>query len=256
MFTIRFDFDLEEYKKNFKMYEALKTKPLGFTEPVRNQITEACTVLARLAALVIQPGKLRDRLLREYFCTDTDPSLLACLAFMNNVVSDQTLTVTFVDGSKRHVSVKVNPHDLDEEPVLMATPYDDAVMDTAGAWAHVLPGSGKPNQPQPRKPGFGTDKGGSGYHEGDYHVGSGIRIILGRHFGTRADDTLADKYDKAGTIYHELTHKILGTNDHEYGDQGSKTLAQLSRDKAMKNADNYCCFLAAFGRQYDVGIRN
>ena len=70
MFTVRFDFDYDEYKRNITRYQQTNTKPYHFTEVERRNITEACTTLARLSQSVISPGPLRNRLLRENFGTD------------------------------------------------------------------------------------------------------------------------------------------------------------------------------------------
>ena len=47
-------------------------------------------------------------------------------------------------------------------------------------------------------------------------------------------------YDsRAGTIIHELTHKLHGTKDHHYGLSKSKKSAKLTPSLATTNADNY-----------------
>ncbi|TNF24293.1 MAG: hypothetical protein EP329_25205 [Deltaproteobacteria bacterium] len=43
----------------------------------------------------------------------------------------------------------------------------------------------------------------------------------------------------SGTIVHELTHRLHGTEDHVYGQSGAKKLAKGKPDKATTNADNY-----------------
>jgi len=43
----------------------------------------------------------------------------------------------------------------------------------------------------------------------------------------------------AGTIVHELTHRLHGTADHVYGQDGAKDLAKNAPAKATSNADNY-----------------
>jgi hypothetical protein len=50
-----------------------------------------------------------------------------------------------------------------------------------------------------------------------------------------------DFNDLVHTIYHELTHKVIGTNDHEYGAAQSKGL--IADGRALKNADSYAFFL-------------
>jgi len=232
MFTVRFDFDYDEYKRNITRYQQTNTKPYHFTEVGRRNITEACTTLARLSQMVINSGPLRNRLLRENFGTDSNATLSQNLILLNNVINSPNRTVTFVDGSNRRVRVKVDPQNLDNPQSLMDTPYSQAVMDNAGAWVHTLPGTGAPCKP------------------GEYHVGSGMRVILGKAF-----PAFTNKYERAGCIYHELTHKVLGTNDHEYDETKCKNMALTNIAKAMKNANNYYYFIKEFGNNYDTGVR-
>lgn len=222
MFTVKFDFDFDEYKKNVKTYKLNHTKPYHFSELARSQIRDACALLGIIAQQVVLRSPARDSLLREYFGTDTDATLMNNLKRMNDVINGDDNAVTFVDGTDRHVAVKVDPQNLDNPQKLMDTPYGDAVMKNAGAWVHTLPGTGAPRKP------------------GEYHVGSGYRIILGRAWSRCATDI----YERAGVIFHELTHKVLGTNDHVYGKTKCKGLVTNKEiAKTMKNADNYNYFV-------------
>lgn len=232
MLTIHFDFDYDEYKRDLKRYKQTNTKPYYFTEVGRRNIVEACTTMARLSQLAIGIGPLRNRLLRENFGTDKNNTLSQNLILLNNVINSQNHAVTFVDGSNRRVRVKVDPQNLDNPQSLMKTAYPKAVMDTAGAWVHTLPGTGTPRKP------------------GEYHVGSGMRIILGKAF-----PAFNDKYQRAGVIYHELSHKVLGTNDHAYDEKTCMTMASSNTAKAMKNANNYFFFIMKFGKDFDKGLR-
>lgn len=61
-------------------------------------------------------------------------------------------------------------------------------------------------------------------------------IYLGGQFW----DAKTKGYDsKGGTIIHELSHKLHGTDDHVYGQKGAKKLAKDDPAKATTNADNY-----------------
>lgn len=44
---------------------------------------------------------------------------------------------------------------------------------------------------------------------------------------------------KAGTIIHELSHRVHGTDDHEYGKTDAKRIAKEDPELATTNADNY-----------------
>jgi hypothetical protein len=143
--------------------------------------------------------------------------LLRNLRALDNVIQDRERKVTFVDGSASHVQIKVNPNNLEEYPK-SRTPMTTEEMAGAGAWVHTLPG-------------------GASRH-GAYHAGSGIRIVLGP-----AWSQVATLRSRAATIYHELTHKILGTNDHRYGEFACKC---LPKEMARRNADNYCLVIEEY----------
>jgi len=125
---------------------------------------------------------------------------------------------------------------LEENPFMFKVqfdfgkPYSKEIMAQAGAWVHTLPGTGATRKP------------------GEYHVGSGFHIILGKAFNPH--DRV---FSNMGMIYHELTHKILGTNDHCYGKQECKALKGTVR--AIKNADNFNYFLQQFAEDYTKGMR-
>jgi hypothetical protein len=62
------------------------------------------------------------------------------------------------------------------------------------------------------------------------HTGSGMRVfICGEYMTAPADE-------RATTIYHELTHKIIGTEDYVYGEAGCLALPD---DQKIWTADNY-----------------
>lgn len=53
-------------------------------------------------------------------------------------------------------------------------------------------------------------------------------------------NAVAKGYDsKPGTIIHELSHRVHGTDDHVYGQEKAKKLAINDPEKATTNADNY-----------------
>jgi len=223
MFKIQFDYDYETFKLT-------KKKELHFTEPQRRKITNACRELSKYSKLVIISSKLRSRIIGKYFGAGYANQIDNQLKLLNNVINNGSKTVTFVDGSPRRVRVKVNPHNLDAPQKIMDKPYSEAKMDSAGAWVHTLPGTGAARKP------------------GEYHVGSGYRIIFGKAFNP--NDPV---FNNMGVVYHELTHKVLGTNDHCYGEQNCENLKGTVR--AIKNADNFNFFLQKFAKDYLKGLR-
>ena len=74
------------------------------------------------------------------------------------------------------------------------------------------------------------------------HVGSGYRVILGNWFLGDPDPIEG----AAQTVYHELTHKVLGTRDHVYGKIKCRGLAAAQQQKAITNADNYGFYAVSF----------
>ena len=57
----------------------------------------------------------------------------------------------------------------------------------------------------------------------------------------RGDDT------KKGTVLHELTHMILNTEDHVYGQEEAMKLAATPQ-RALENADSYEYFVEGLGK--------
>ncbi len=74
------------------------------------------------------------------------------------------------------------------------------------------------------------------------HVGSGMRLYVGR------DLVALDRRNKARVIYHELTHKVLGTEDFRYGEADCVEYAKVDSDGACQNADSWSFFAASFLR--------
>jgi hypothetical protein len=74
------------------------------------------------------------------------------------------------------------------------------------------------------------------------HVGSGLRLALGERFFHPSKSTI----DRANTVYHELSHKLLKTVDHEYGAQSCLELARRDPQQALWNADNWSWYAMSF----------
>lgn len=146
------------------------------------------------------------------------------LEAMDDVISDGDRKVTFVDGTNRQIRIKMNPNNINDYPSWLPEPRTEEEKKKAKeevksieAWVYPLPGGAR--------------------RHGTYHVGSGFRLILGPTIffaGT--------PQSHAATIYHELTHKILGTNDHYYEDD----CKGVPRNVAITNADNYCLFIREY----------
>jgi hypothetical protein len=60
-----------------------------------------------------------------------------------------------------------------------------------------------------------------------------MRVYLGNETASQAPINFAELVQ---TIYHEPSHKVIGTNNHNYGYAKSKGL--IADGRALKNADN------------------
>ncbi|RST50645.1 M35 family metallo-endopeptidase [Variovorax sp. MHTC-1] len=80
------------------------------------------------------------------------------------------------------------------------------------------------------------------------HTGSGMRVVINQRFLTKPD-----RYEgPAATIYHELTHKVLGTTDKDsagalvYGIPGCRALARTNPGDARQLADCWSYYAISF----------
>lgn len=80
-----------------------------------------------------------------------------------------------------------------------------------------------------------------------HHQGTktGYRVILGQWFLGDPDPIEG----AAQTVYHELTHKVLGTRDHAYGKIKCRGFALKEQPKATSNADNFGFYAISFIKQ-------
>jgi hypothetical protein len=191
----------------------------GISTSKQALLVQGTTEAHRLAAS-FNPGT-HGALMIEWFGpgADTDGALVGNLRLMHKVLDDSMRTVTFVERSHGSLQVNYNPDNISAPPVLMPPGSPHAGL--AGTFAYAFP----------------TDA--RGQSETKQHVGSGMRIYIGPAFGTR------NRHEDAQTVYHEMTHKVLGTNDHMYDADPCRDLALNFPAKARKNADNYAYFITS-----------
>ena len=83
---------------------------------------------------------------------------------------------------------------------------------------------------------------------GSAHAGSGMRVVCCNTFLTEP----CQYEGPAGTIYHEITHKVLGTSDQSlagvttYGIRDCKALAKSDPASARNIADCWCYYAISF----------
>jgi hypothetical protein len=235
--------------------------------PVYEKATRAaCVRLAALAAASVRP-KLS--LLVEWFGRDAfgDPALLDKVRRMADVIADPGRTVTFVDARTYDLRVDYTPTDIYAEPRLhvqrpprrakravlaeLGDNWDDGNRLPSETKTPIKKGAtlGGP------RPAPGTDAGGFyGYafpvdSRGDggptqAHAGSGMRVYLGNaYFASQKFFTVSPfSMDMVQTIYHELTHKVLGTNDFYYGTSLCRREAKSQPQRVRQNADTFGYF--------------
>lgn len=145
--------------------------------------------------------------------------LLRRLRAMYNVVNAGERTITFVNRIGGVLKVKYN------------SLYNCELMDE-GSPGEDLNGVYAYAFPVDRRNEFGSGSTGGLLS----HVGSGMRIyICNEYFG-------ANDAERASTIYHEVTHKVLATEDYSYDEDDCLAFAAQPA-KAMRNAENYGFFL-------------
>jgi len=73
------------------------------------------------------------------------------------------------------------------------------------------------------------------------HFGSGMRIMV--VWKTHVGNTFSYL---AQTMYHELSHKVGSTTDHNYDEQNCLSFAKNAPGTASTNAENYNLFMREF----------
>jgi hypothetical protein len=192
---------------------------------------------------------------------DTDPMLLQNIRTMHEVISDDERTVTFVDARTHTLRVKYKGRDIFQPPRLhdnnqpkkeMASVLqqirdrgDQPPSATAAKMTRATH-LGAPSLPPGADPGeffgyaFPIDNRATGA-DTVTHQGSGFRVYLGQvYFKSGVIDR-----ERAQTIYHELTHKVIGTNDHFYEAPECRAQAKRGNPQCRRNADSFGYFLTS-----------
>jgi uncharacterized phage infection (PIP) family protein YhgE len=74
------------------------------------------------------------------------------------------------------------------------------------------------------------------------HVSSGLRIFAMNEIINAIKNN--DRVEKLNYVYHEISHKVLGTVDYKYGASACEKLALDAPGQAVRNADNWGYFIA------------
>ena len=210
----------------------------GSVFPIPDQASTrwACGEVDALSSLAVQfPAAL----MIEWFGAgaDTDSTLRDNLKRMNAVIKDTNRTVTFVEATGVDLQVNYNLNNALQPAVLknpeqvfnkpIPAPQTTPSPDAGQFYGFAFP----TNATMPWEKGGLTSA----------HVGSGLRIYLGLGYFNAGLNSI----ERPQTIYHEMTHKVLATNDHAYEPANCRALALNDAARARKNADNYGYFVTS-----------
>jgi hypothetical protein len=209
---------------------------LDVTEQTR--VTNACHAVERMSGQLVRGigNSLFNSLRAKFFGTYSLHKVADKIRKMDALIRNPAITVTFVNRKGKVLNavyggIDVPPATVDPKnpsslniggiTTTTGTPRDTSLN---GVYAFVFP----------------AQRGGSGH--ATHHVGSGMRLYLADEYFTLS----ATDPNRPLTIYHELTHKTIGTDDHKYGSAGCQKLATIAPEKAGNNADSYAWFATEF----------
>ena len=144
--------------------------------------------------------------------------VLGKLRQMHSVINDANRTVTFVNRKGKSLGASYNPDNLYQHHLLPVGKAEPLVTPQGSAIAYAFPVDRRYRDEGPKTT--------------VSHVGSGMRIYLSEVFFQLDPDM------QGATVYHEMTHKVLATNDHAYDDDCKK----LPPEKAVNNADSFALY--------------
>ncbi|MCC4633305.1 MULTISPECIES: M35 family metallo-endopeptidase [Xanthomonas] len=188
----------------------------GFTQEQQLVIGSACNRMQQRADRSLDDGTP----IAAWFGAADRNQVLLKLRMMSNVIGDAGRTVTFVNRTGGQLGVT----------------YTDVYTKSLNPVGHGIPlaGSGIVAYVFPVDRRYGE----IGPQSTVSHVGSGMRIYINDVFFD------IDPVMQSATIYHEITHKVLATNDHCYGAASCRLLATQNPGNAIDNADNFALYLA------------
>ena len=194
----------------------MKLRYEGFSPGTQEVLATAYATMEAKIDATLKEGEA----MAEWFGASDRARLFRYLRMMAAVVRDPNRTLTFVN--RIDCPLKVEYKSL-YNPQLVPVGSDG--FDLGLTFAYAFP-TDRRSEPGPM--------GASGLLS---HVGSGMRIYIANNF-FRAPDN-----ERAWTIYHELTHKVLATEDHSYE---RADCLRFAADKdggiSMNNAENYGLF--------------
>lgn len=188
----------------------------GFSQVQEQAIESACVDMrARTGRSLDDGGPIA-----AWFGAADRNLVLAKLRMMRNVIEDAGRRVTFVNRTGGKLGVTHSDiYTKHLNPV-----GQELQLQGSGVIAYAFPVDRRYGEQGPKST--------------ISHVGSGMRIYLNDAFFT------LDPILQAATIYHEMTHKVLATNDHCYDPVSCRLLATRNPMQAVDNADNFAHYIA------------
>lgn len=212
----------------------------GFSADEQDETRAACAQVESMSKQLVQ-GIGTERFLRlakRWFGSTPVNAVVERVKKMDAVIRDASRAVTFVYREGGVLNAVYGGIDV---PPATVDPLDPTKLNVGG----ISVKSQKPIDTglQPVFA-FVFPAQGGGTASTSHHVGSGMRLYLAtQYFALPTGDE-----GRAHTIYHELTHKTLGTEDYAYEDQPCTDLAQNEPNKAIRNADNWAWFAITYAK--------
>ncbi len=210
----------------------------GISGDEQTETTKACGIVETMSAALVQGiGSPRFNSLCNYWFGSFDPAKIAAnVRKMDVVIRSSDITVTFVSRQNKDLNVVYGGINV---PPGTVDPTNKSSLNVGGMTVRV----GKPVDTSLTSTyAFVFPAQGGGSTRTSHHVGSGMRLYLANvYFALPKGDE-----GRPHTIYHELTHKTLGTEDHMYDGHPCHKMSKTDPDKAGTNADNYAWFAITY----------
>lgn len=212
----------------------------GISADEQKETSTACGLVESMSrSLVGGIGTPRfEKYCRYWFSTFDRTRIAANVKRMDAVIRNPEITVTFVGRQNQQLNAVYGGIDV---PPATVDPKNKQSLDIGG----MRVGTGAPIDTSLTSVYafvFPAQRGGSSLMS--HHVGSGLRLYLANvYFALPPGDV-----GRAHTIYHELTHKTLGTDDHMYEAEPCRQMATVEPHKAGTNADSYAWFATTFAK--------
>ena len=218
------------------MFKIQFDSPAFESGPYADRIVTACEEALQASKKAINPPNRpsEDHRKNRWFGQGREEMVAAGVKIVHDIITNENITVTFVDRRGKQ-----------------ARPLEFCGHGAAFSGHRPIVEFGKPVPiPATRS---GEAWAARAFAAGAFmaHCGSGMRIYLCQRMFEVLEGDGEEWYEAPQTVYHELTHKILGTTDFEFGVEDCLNLAIADGGKAIANADNWGYYVMSF--LYEIG---